>query len=211
MQAVMSGQAAIAVVISVIELLTTISMLGKSKPSDPSSPGQVARTETSISASYFYFISTLCLLFSYLAYLRLTRMNLFRRTVARFEGAKVPDSTVEYEALPEDDPNPPAGSQIGDEENDDADTDLMSMSTSIGSLREREREMSLNSGGVNRSSFSLRDGEVESGPQSMGEVEPVINATFWDVWKVNALYNIAILIVYIVTLVTLSSSHATAV
>jgi hypothetical protein len=208
MGAVMSGQAAVAVVVSIVQLLTTISTLGRSKPHEPSSPDEVARTETSVSASYFYLLSSIGLLFSYIAYRRLTRMSLFRRTVARFEGAKVVDNTIEYEALPEDEPNPPVGSRTEEDEDEDAEGDLMAMSTSIGSLRERERELNLSTGGFDASIPSLREGETERAPETMGELEPVVSASFWAVWKVNSMYNIAVMIIYIVTLVgDFISSH----
>jgi hypothetical protein len=135
-------------------------------------------------------------------------MSLFRRTVARFEGAKVVDSTAEYEALADGDLNLPVGSREEDDE-DDAEADLMAMSTSIGSLRERERELNLSTSGLDASISSLREGEVERGPETMGEVEPVVNATFWAVWKVNSMYNIAVMIIYIVTLVRHFSAQVT--
>lgn len=197
MQSVMSGQAAVAVVVSIVQLITTLSTLG-TKPHQPSNPDDAARTSTAVSASYFYLISILGLVFAYFAYRRLTRMSLFRRTVARFEGSNVIDSATEYEALPEDDPIPPSSQP----EDDDEDTDLMAMSTSIGSLREREREINQEAGGgLDASVSSLRGAEVERGPQTMGELEPVVNATFWAVWKVNSMYNIAVMNIYVVTLV----------
>lgn len=140
-------------------------------------------------------------MFSYIAYHRLTRMSLFRRTVARFEGARVVDGTAEYEVLPEDESTLPVGSRTEEDEDEDAEGGLMAMSTSIGSLREREQELGLSTGGLDQSISSLREGEVERGPETMGEVEPVVHASFWAIWKVNSMYNIAVMIIYIVTLV----------
>ncbi|KIM31998.1 hypothetical protein M408DRAFT_327371 [Serendipita vermifera MAFF 305830] len=197
MQSIMSGQAAIAVVVSVVQLITTLSTLGSGKPTKPSNTDEPGMTSTAISAFYFYLISTVGIVSSYFVYRYLTRMSAFKRTVARFEGAKVVDSIVGYQALPEDDPTHPAASQTDE---DDENTDLMAMSTSIGSLREREREMDQNAGGLDGSISSLQATEVERGPGTMGEVEPVTETTFWAIWKVNSMYNIAVILIYITTL-----------
>lgn len=217
MQSVMSGQAAVAVVVSTIQLITTLSTVwGKPSNPPPSTPGTPPVGDISASATYFFGIATIGMFISFIGYRKLTRMRLFKRTVAKFEDRtlSVDQSNAEYAPIPANEESAlviPTDSAT--EEEDEG--DLMAMSTSLNSLRERERELGLTQDtsvpnitrerNMNISERLLPDEEA----RAMEEVEPLLEkpgSAFWHVWRVNAMYNIAVTLIYVVTLVQFSSS-----
>lgn len=149
-----------------------------------------SRSQLSISASYFFFIATLGLLASFIGYRRLTKMKTFKSTVARFEALNAEDIDAEYAVLPTNDDRSPADTDDVDEE------DVLAMSTSLSSLRESEAQANT---GI------ARENTIDSvnSVRTLEEIEPIRSeVNFLRVWKVNILYNIAIIWIYIITLVS---------
>jgi hypothetical protein len=202
MQSVMSGQAAVAVVVSTVQLITTLfSIRGKAPESPPTTPGVPPTGNISTGASYFFAIATLGLSVSYIGYRRLTRMRLFKRTVAKFEDRtlSVDHITVEYVPVPADEEIAPVIPDDSVQEEDEG--DLLAMSTSLNSLQERERELGM----TRESSISIES--IGIGDRSIPQdVDPLIQprgSDFWHVWKLNAMYNVAVALIYVETLVSL--------
>lgn len=224
MQSVMSGQAAVAVSVSFVQLITTVSTTWgtKSDGSKPN-PGSGDNPDEGIvtAASYFFFIATLGMVISYIGYRKLTKMRLFKRTVAKFEDRTIDGNTAEYSSLPtvnEDDIVVPPNHDLGHRhqsnfsslvveasvEGEDNESDVMPMSPSFNSLRDRERELGI--------TVETRLEEEEERPlphhdvENMGEIEPPMQPEkmgFWHVLRVNKTYNLAVMGIYIVTLVCL--------
>ncbi|CAG7854039.1 SubName: Full=Uncharacterized protein {ECO:0000313/EMBL:CCA69561.1} [Serendipita indica DSM 11827] len=192
MQSMMSGQAAVAVIVSIVQLIITLSTSSR-KPSGDHRPPKSgpARSPISKSATYFFLIATFGLSFSYMAYRRLTRMPLFRKTVAKFEGAKISAVAAQYAALPEDDPTAPLTAGIDSE--DEEDGALLAMSASVGSLRDQERT-------PETQAHANHDLERDTAREGAAESEPSASISFWKVWWTNAMYNVSVMIIYIVTL-----------
>ncbi|KAG8821438.1 hypothetical protein FRC18_011331 [Serendipita sp. 400] len=194
MQSIMSGQAAVAVVVSIIQLITILSTSSRGHhTTTPATEPQPTKTPVSRSASYFFFISTMALSFSYMAYRRLTRMPLFRSTVSTFEAAKVNQETAQYAALPEDEPTVPFSAGIDSDEDEEG--ALLTMSTSVSSLPTPH-----GAGTLHASSAAPRETHHDPPLEGMGEVEPVQNAGFWRIWWTNAMFNVSVIIIYVVTL-----------
>jgi hypothetical protein len=210
MQSVMSGQAAVAVVVSTVQLTTTLSTVwGKQPASPPTTPGTSPTGNISTGASYFFAIATLGLSVSYIGYRRLARMRLFKRTVAKFENRtlSIDHSTAEYAPVPADEEIAPVIPNDSVQEEDEG--DLLAMSTSLNSLRERERELGMTSESsiTTERTIQIEDRLIpHADVRAMEEVEPPIQtqgSDFWHVWKVNAMYNVAVALIYVETLVSL--------
>jgi equilibrative nucleoside transporter 1/2/3 len=209
MQSVMSGQAAVAVVVSTVQLITTLfAVRGKIPTLPPTTPGVPPTGNISTGASYFFAIATLGLLVSYIGYKRMTRMRLFKRTVAKFEDRtlSVDHITAEYAPVPADEEVAPVIPNDSVQEDDES--DLLAMSTSLNSLRERERELGMTrEPSISIEGIGIRDRlNPDADVRSMEEVDPLIQprgSDFWHVWKLNAMYNVAVALIYVETLVSL--------
>jgi equilibrative nucleoside transporter 1/2/3 len=95
MQAVMSGQGAIAVVISFIQLTVTALSLDDNLIKRRKEEGRATEDN---SASLFFFLTTTGMLVALLAHARLVRMPVYRNVAAPFEEGKVIE-TEEEEGL----------------------------------------------------------------------------------------------------------------
>ncbi|PVG03086.1 hypothetical protein CPB86DRAFT_750237 [Serendipita vermifera] len=200
MQSIMSGQAAVAVVVSSVQLIITLLTMGRKSASSSTSKfhssanisAREARTAISTSASYFFAISTLGLFISYIFYRRLTRMSLFRRTVAKFEAVHDATASTQYRAIPEEDPTIGIDESTNNEDDEPSEGDLMAMGVSISSLRDQE------AGAGTESPRPEANGDVVL--RNIEESDPSTEVNFWHVWKVNALYNVAVVYIYVITL-----------
>jgi hypothetical protein len=198
MQSIMSGQAAVAVVVSSVQLIITLLTMGRKKASSSASVPHIsanreARTPISTSASYFFSFATLGLFISYIFYRRLTRMSLFRRTVAKFEAAQDAIASTQYVAVPGEDPATGIDEAANNEDDEPSEGDLMALSVSISSLQDQETSVRV------ESPQPEANGDVVL--RNIEEGDSATDVNFWHVWRVNALYNIAVIFIYIVTLV----------
>ena len=95
MQALMSGQAAVAVVISLIQVIVTALSLNDTPTARSEEEGRATEDN---SASLFFFFTTTGMLISLLAHVYLVRMPIYRNVAAPFEAGKVIE-TEEEEGL----------------------------------------------------------------------------------------------------------------
>ena len=91
----MSGQAAVAVVISLIQVIVTALSLNDTPTARSEEEGRAAEDN---SASLFFFFTTTGMLISLLAHMYLVRMPIYRNVAAPFEAGKVIE-TEEEEGL----------------------------------------------------------------------------------------------------------------
>ena len=96
MQALMSGQAAVAVIISLIQVIVAALSLDDTATTRSEDEGRAAEEN---SASLFFFLTTAGMLIALLTHVYLVRMPVYRNVAAPFEAGKVIETEEEEELM----------------------------------------------------------------------------------------------------------------